>query len=60
MMKRSFVVHLFICLVLGFATGSWMYLAVSQQNIYYGVLAILTAIASVLNAACGPDKAKKN
>ena len=55
-MKRSYGVHLFICLVLGGAVGSWMSLAVSTSSIYYGVLAILAVIASILNIICGADK----
>ena len=52
-MKRSVLVHLFICIVLGGAVGSWLHLAVSQQSFYYGVLAIMACVASVLNIACG-------
>lgn len=60
MMKRSYVVHCFICAILGVAVGSWMQLAISQSSILYGALAILAFIASVLNIICGADKKDDN
>lgn len=56
MMKRSYGVNCFISAILGGAVGTWMYLAVSQSSIFYGVLAILAVIALVLNCICGADR----
>lgn len=62
MMKRSLVVHLFICLVLGGAVGTWMSLAAFTSNISFVVMAIFGVIAFVLNVicGCGVDKKKCN
>ena len=55
-MKRSFVVHLFITGVLGLNAGFCIALAVSLSNIGFGMLAMLSLSAWILNIFCGPDK----
>lgn len=47
-MKRFIKAHVFVSMVLGAAVGDWTSRALSQSDIYYGVLAILAVIALVL------------
>lgn len=55
-MKRSIGVHWIICSVLGMTVGFWTVEAVLEDDVFFGILAILAIIASLLNIACGPDK----
>lgn len=59
MLKRNFAIHLFICFVLGIATGTFLILAISNSSVISGIFAILATVASVLNILCGDDTKKK-
>ena len=59
MMKRSYGIHLLICLALGMAVGCSLILAIQDASIFYGVECIVATVASVLNIACGYDKGEK-
>ena len=55
MLKRSRAVNLFICAVLGGATTSFIWQTVFDGNPICGIMAVLTGIATAVNALCGPS-----
>lgn len=53
-MKRSYVIHLFICFGMGAIVGIFLLHAIQDFSILYGVLSSIAIVASILVIIYGP------